>query len=343
MTHQPEAALGHVLVTGATGQVGRTLVSALRRSGHRVSVLTRSPELAQAAWPDGAVRIREADLTLRESLSGIGDGVESVFHLASYSPRPDEPDLYNAPNHWPVTAEGSANLASALTGSGVKRLVYLSTIKAMGDRAGARGYPAEEDSPPMPECLYGRAKLAAEQSLLGLGHATGIKASVLRLPMVYGLDGKGNITRLVAAVASGRFPPWPPIANRRSAIHVEDAVTAGLLIAGHPHSGGQTYIATDGEAYSTRWMYERILLALGRPIPDWTTPLWLLRGAAAAGSLAEQRLGRRMPLTLEGLAKLTGDAWYGSAKLKTLGFAPRHSLAQEIPRLVRQWRASPSR
>ena len=336
--------LGSVLVTGATGQVGRRLVAALLQAGHPVTVLTRSPEAAGRLWPDAGVSIRVGDLTTKADLHGIGDGLDSVFHLASYAPRPDEPDLYNAPEHWRVTAEGSEHLAAALVGSRIKRLVYLSSIKAMGDRAGAQGRPADADTPAAPDCLYGRAKLAAEQRLLELGRATGIKVSVMRLPMVYGLGERGNIARMVAAVATGRFPPWPRLVNRRSAIHVEDAVSAALLIARHPASGGQTYIATDGEVYSTRWIYERILMALGRPIPRWTVPLWMLQGAAATGTLAERLLGRRMPLTLDGLAKLTGDAWYLSGRLtEGLAFAPRHSLADEIPRLVRRWRASPFR
>ncbi|MBK1719972.1 NAD-dependent epimerase/dehydratase family protein [Thiocystis violacea] len=340
MTAGRDTDLGSVLVTGATGQVGRRLVAALRQEGQAVSVLTRSPEVAERLWPEGAVEIRVADLRSGSRLAGIGSGVDTVFHLASHAPRPDEPDLYNAPDHWPVTALGSANLADALRDSQVKRLVYVSTVKAMGDQVGALGSPADEDSVPAPNCLYGRAKRAAEQSLLGLGSATGMKVSVMRLPMVYGLDEKGNIARLVAAVASGRFPPWPRIANRRSAIHVEDAIAAALLMARHPATGGQTYIATDGEAYSTRWMYEQTLIALDRPIPRWSVPPWLLRRAAAGGSLAERLLGRCMPLTLEGLAKLTGDAWYSSEKLRrTLGFTPRHSLADEIPRLARRWRA----
>ncbi len=260
--------LGAILVTGATGQVGRTLVSALLRERQRVTILTRSPEVVDGLWPKGSVAVRAGDLTARDSLAGICEGIATVFHLASYAPRPDEPDIYNAPNHWPVTAEGSANLAAAVAASEVRRLVYVSTIKAMGDRAGALGHPAAEDIVPAPDTLYGRAKLAAEQSLLELGRARDIQVSVMRLPMVYGLNDKGNIARMVAAVASGRFPPWPHIENHRSAIHVADAVAAAILIARHPASGGQTYVATDGEGYATRWIYERILTGAGPPHPE---------------------------------------------------------------------------
>jgi nucleoside-diphosphate-sugar epimerase len=337
MNEKRGMALGNILVTGATGQVGRALVSALLHEGESVSVLTRVPESARDLWPDQPVAVRVGDLTEPSSLESVCDGIETVFHLASYAPRSDEPDLYNAPSHWPVTAGGTANLMARVADSSVKRLVYLSTVKAMGDQAGARGRPADETLTPAPDTLYGRAKLAAEQRVLATGQATDIQASVLRLPMVYGLDGKGNLARMIAAIAAGRFPPWPRIDNHRSAIHVADVVDAARLVARHPASDGETYCVTDGRGYSTRWIYERILLALDRPLPRWAVPWWMLQAAAAGGTLGERLLGRRLPLTLDGLAKLTGDAWYSSEKLeRMLGFMPRHSLDTEIPRLVRR-------
>ena len=337
MNEKRDAELGNVLVTGATGQVGRRLVSALLREGCPVSILTRDPEAARTLWPDRPVAVRAGDLTDPHCLKSICDGIDTLFHLASYAPRTDEADLYNAPSHWPVTAEGTANLMTQVAQSAIQRQIYVSTIKVMGDRAGAPGCPADETLPPKPDTLYGRAKLAAEQRVLETGRAAGIQSSILRLPMVYGLDGKGNLSRMIAAIAAGRFPPWPRIDNRRSAIHIEDAVDAALLAVRQPASRGETYFVTDGRGYSTRWIYERILLALERPIPRWSTPLWMLQAAAAGGTIGERLLGRRLPLTLDGLAKLTGDDWYSSKKLEqTLGFTPKQSLETEIPRLVRR-------
>ncbi|NCC29033.1 MAG: NAD-dependent epimerase/dehydratase family protein, partial [Gammaproteobacteria bacterium] len=189
---------------------------------------------------------------------------------------------------------------------------------------------------PAPDSLYGRAKLAAERSVLELGRATARHTVVLRLPMVYGLGGSGNIARMVKAVAARRFPPWPRIENHRAAIHVEDAVAAAILVAGRPETAGEVYLVTDGRDYSTRWLYEQSLIALGRPLPRWTVPLPVLRLAAGIGTLGERLSRRRMPLTLDGLGKLTGDAWFSSAKLEqALGFRARHTLETEIPHLAR--------
>jgi UDP-glucose 4-epimerase len=336
MDQDSSTPLGSILVTGATGKVGRRLVAELLRTGHRVAIVTRSADAAQTLWPGPGPEIRAADLTDPSSLGSACDGIDTLFHLASYSPRPDEPDIYEAPSHWPVTAEGTANLMARVEPSGIRRVVYLSSIKAMGDRAGALGRPADETIVPAPDSLYGRAKLAAEHSVLELGRATGRHVAVLRLPMVYGLGDSGNIARMVKAVAAGRFPPWPRIENHRSAIHVEDAVAAAILVAGHPETAGEVYLVTDGRDYSTRWLYEQSLMALGRPVPRWTIPLPVLRLAAGIGTVGERLTGRRMPLTLDGLGKLMGDAWFSSAKLeRDLGFRPRRTLETEIPRLAR--------
>jgi nucleoside-diphosphate-sugar epimerase len=120
-------------------------------------------------------------------------------------------------------------------------------------------------------------------------------------------------------------------------VHVLDVIAAALLAAADPRSDGRVYLLTDGAPYSTRWLYERIRRALGRPVPVWTVPLWFLRSAAAAGTLAQQVLGRRLPLDREGLSKLTGDAWFSSERIRAeLGFRPRHSLAAAIPEMVRE-------
>ena len=327
-----------VLVTGATGKVGRLLVPVLVGRGAQVYLLTRDPERARTLSGLAGANCRAGDLTAPASLPAALKGISCVFHLASYSPTPEEPDIYEAPSHWPVTAEGTANLVQAAVVAGVERLVYLSSVKAMGDLVAATGTPAEEGALPAPESLYGRAKLAAEQSVLAAGTTARLHVCVLRLPMVYGLAGEGNIARMIEAVAKNRFPPWPKIENRRSAIHVRDAIAAALLVATHPQAGGKTYLVTDGASYSTRGLYERIQGALGRDVPGWAVPRWVLGTAATMGTLLEKLSRRRMPLDREGLRKLTGDAWFSSERIRAeLGFVPRHSLEEEIPRMVREY------
>lgn len=337
-----DALAGHrVLVTGGTGKVGRLLVPALLQVGAQVSVLTRDPDGASGLWPGATGRLdcRRADLTAPETLPSALRGVSCVFHLASYSPPPKAPDVYEAPDHWPVTAVGTAHLVRAAREAGVRRFLYLSSVKAMGDAAGAGRTPATEETPPVPDSLYGRAKLAAERSVLAAG-ASGMPVCVLRLPMVYGLEGEGNLWRMIAAVAEGRFPPWPRVENHRSAVHAEDAIGAALLAATRCRADGRVYLVTDGASYSTRWIYEQICRALGREAPAWTTPRWILWSTATAGTLVTRLSGRRLPIDREGLRKLMGNAWFSSERIQAeLGFRPRHGLQETIPRLVREYLA----
>jgi nucleoside-diphosphate-sugar epimerase len=278
-------------------------------------------------------------------IAGLHD-VDLVFHLASYSPRPNEAKPYDSPAHWSVTAEGTKHLVDAAIAAGVRQLVYVSSVKAMGDTAGANGWPANESTPERPDCLYGRAKLAAEHTIRKAGEAGHMSVSVLRLPMVYGLGGEGNLARMIDAVVRGRFPPWPKVTNRRSAVHVEDVIAAVMLVSTSHRAAGKTYLVTDGREYSTRWMYEQIRIALGLPKQRWTVPLWSLRAGAKLGSAVERLVGRRMPLTTDTLGKLVDDAWYSSQKIREdLSFVSSHRLDTEIPNMVRAYlnRAQPAR
>lgn len=331
-----------VLVTGATGAIGRLLVPVLLQRGAGVSVLTRHPERAPVLWsgtgaPARGVDCRVADLEDPGTLAPALQDIDCVFHLASYTPPATEIELYEAPGHWRVTAVGTQNLVQAAQETGVGRLVFLSSVKAMGDRLADKGKALDEAARPAPDSLYGRAKLAAERSVLA-ADTGGMHVCVLRLPMVYGLKGTSNLSRMIAAVARNRFPPWPRIENRRSAVHVSDAIAAMLLAAFHPEAAGRTYLVTDGIGYSTRWLYERVLVALGRTPPAWATPYWVLWSAATLGTVLERLSGRRMPLDREGLAKLTADAWFCSDRIRTeLGFEPRYRLDEVIPLMVREY------
>ncbi|WP_295544032.1 NAD(P)-dependent oxidoreductase [uncultured Thiohalocapsa sp.] len=333
-----------VLVTGATGAVGRRLVTALLAEAARVSVLTRNPDKARALWPVDAVRVRPGDVTVPASLGPALAGVEVVFHLASHQPPVGAKDLYGQPAHWAVSAEGTRHLLTAAAATGVSRLIYLSSVMAVG--AGPVGARAalDETVPCAPETRYGQAKLAAERAVLAFGTARPqrVHTCVLRVPMVYGLPGAGNIERLVAAVRRRRFPPWPRQYNRRSAVHVDDVVAALRLAGTHPQAAGRLYFVTDGDAHSTRWLFETACQALGRDVPRWTVPLWTLRAGARLGDAVERLSNRAAPLNTVSLRKLTGDAWFSNARIAAeLGFVPRHHLRDEIERLAQSLRAQP--
>jgi nucleoside-diphosphate-sugar epimerase len=163
---------------------------------------------------------------------------------------------------------------------------------------------------------------------------------VLRLPLVYGLDNKGNIPRMVAAIARGRFPPLPATGNRRSMVHVADVVQALVLATTRPEANGKVYYVTDGVAYSTRAIYDGIRAALGLPPPRVRVPKWFLRSGAWIGDLLQRLTRWNMPLTSETLEKLLGSAWYSNARIEQeLGFHPTRTLSDSLPEIVASVRA----
>jgi nucleoside-diphosphate-sugar epimerase len=280
------------------------------------------------------VEVRVGDLTQPLATRGICEGIDVVFHLASHAHALDENDAEGAASHRLVTAQGARLLLQDAVSHGVKCLVFLSSVKAMGEGGSD---PQAEADPPRPASPYGEAKLAAERVLLE-GSEGRIATTVLRLPMVYGPGCKGNLPRLIDAIARGRFPPWPRLDNRRSSVHVTDVVRAALTVACDPRAAGQVYLLCEDRDYSTRWLYEQISLALGRRPPSWSVPYGVLRLAARAASLLERLGGRKLPFNEEVLEKLAGDARYSSEKIRSeLGFATVYSLETELPLMVRDY------
>jgi len=320
-----------VLVTGGSGFIGSRLVDELIRQGAEVHVLTRRqapPDL----WPPGKVRFRVADLTDADSLRHVCDGIHTLFHLASHTHVLDAPAEENS-GHLQVTEQGTLAMLQVARDAGVRRFVFVSSVKAMGEESERC---LDESVAPRPETPYGMAKLHAERAVLEAARDGGMQATVLRLPMVYGPGNKGNLPRMVEAIRRGRFPPLPAVSNRRSMLHVDDAVQAMLLAAVRDEAGGQVYIVTDGRDYSTREIHSLISAQLGKRPPRWRIPLALLQMGARVGDLL-LKAGIPMPLNSASLRKLLGSAWFSNAKIRReLGYRPRYDLQRALPEMVKE-------
>jgi len=320
-----------ILVTGAIGFIGRALVARLLAESMPVRLLVRAPRRNDVAafWLGQAPQVCVGDVTEPASLRDACADVHTVLHLASHSPRNVAPGVDPDTGHWPVTAEGTRALVGAAQHAGVRRFVLVSSVRVMCE-GGAEGL--DESSVPAPTSAYGRAKFAAEEAVRS---ASALQSSILRLPPVYGSGGEGMVSRMIAAVDRGWFPPPPKTVNKRSMIHLDDVVTAILLLARRPEAVGKTYIATDGELYSTHEIYRQVCAALGRPAPQWATPQALLRIAATAGDVLARLSGRSMPFDSQALEKLVGNAWYRSERIvRELGFAPQQNLRSALPGMV---------
>ncbi len=300
---------GPVWVTGASGLIGRALVSELLAQGLRVTALGRS--FPDAAGGHSGFRGLCCDLATGEGLDRItGEPPDAVFHLASHRPRRADGGE-DEPEHWAVTAAGTARLLEHAAAAGARRLVFLSSLRAENG-----------------ESLYGRAKAAAEATLLAERPA-GPQTVVLRPPAVYG-GGRDNVTRLLRLARAGWLPPLPAAGNRRAMIHRDDLVQALLLAAATQACVGGPFGLSDGECYSAERLDRAIRLALGKP-PRRPWALWIWRLAAANGDLGQSLSGRPLPLNSAVLEKIIGDAWVDDRPFRECtGFRARYTLERSF-------------
>lgn len=295
----------NALITGANGFIGRRLLQPGERGLARDITATPS-----------SVR---GDLLDPASLALACEGIGTIFHCAGYAHAfsSSDPDAHRRINY-----EGTRNLLNAAGEAEVRRFVFLSSVKAMaspGDACVDEDWPGESMTP------YGHAKRAAEDAVLEAGNKFGMHVVNLRLAMVYGRGGRGNLERMARAIRSGWFPPLPETGNRRSLVHVQDVVEVMRLVAERPEANGRTYIVADSRAYSSREIYEAIRVALGvSPAPTFTVPAGLLR---AAGRL-NGRLG-------EVVDRLIGSACYCPARIeRELGWRARIGLTEGLEEML---------
>lgn len=314
-----------ILVTGASGFIGGALFHELQQSKESVFALCRRPGLFSNA--------RLASLQQAELLPDACVDIDTVYHCAGFAHAWSKVESNYADHHQSINFEGTRNLIDAAGRSGVRRFVFLSSVKAMGEPGEAC---ADEDWPLPPMTPYGQAKRAAEDAVLEVGARYGMHVVNLRLAMVYGPGGRGNLERMAALVRRGWFPPLPETGNRRSLVYVDDVVSAMRLVAHAPAAAGRTWIVADEAAYSGRELYVALRAALGLAPCRHAVPAGGLAMVAAIGDRLERLLGRRLPFDSEVLDKLLGSAWYSSARLRgELGWRPQVSLAEGLQRMCR--------
>lgn len=312
--------IGVDLVSGATGFVGRRLLEALKQEGRACRGMVRC-----AVPPPNCV---VADLADRKALALASLGVERVFHCAGHAHAFSSLSADEAQQHWQINFEGTRNLAEAAGEAGAKCFVFLSSVKAMAEPGVGC---VDEDCPGEPETAYGQAKRAAEEAVLAAGRRYGMHVVNLRLAMVYGAGGRGNLERMGRLVKKGFFPPLPETGNHRSLVHVDDVVSAIRVVAADPRAGGNSYIVAGQEAPSGRDLFNAMRKAQGMPPCHWSVPLSLLRTVAFAGDKFEAWSGCRLPFNGEVLARLTESAWYSPAKIeRDLAWRARISLSDGL-------------
>jgi nucleoside-diphosphate-sugar epimerase len=186
-----------------------------------------------------------------------------------------------------VNVAGTRRLAEQAAAMGVRRLVYVSSIKVNGE-ATKPGRPFSAAEAPAPLDAYGVSKWEAEQALWEVSRQTGLEVVVVRPPLVYGPMAKGNFARLLQCVRRGIPLPLGAVDNRRSLVGIDNLVDFLIRGAEHPAASGQTFLVSDGNDLSTPGLIRLMGRATGRPARLFNFPPGLLRtGARFAGLGAE--------------------------------------------------------
>ncbi len=216
------------------------------------------------------------------------DGVDAVAHLAArvHVMRETAKDSIAAFRR--TNVEGALRLAEAAALTGVRRFVFLSSVKALGDAS--PDDPLTEASAAKPQDPYGVSKWETEVGLVRLAKEMGLEIVILRPPLVYGPGVKGNFRSLIRLVDRGLPMPLGSVANRRSLLYLGNLVDAIDRCLSHPAAAGRTYLLSDGEDLSTAGLVRRLAVALGRRTVLFPVPANLLKlGAACVGRTADAR------------------------------------------------------
>jgi len=265
--------INKVLITGASGFIGSALCLRILAEGWQVRGTFRS-ESDVSRSPNGvkAFSIRTIDSDTK--WNGVLAGIDTVVHLAARAHIMDDVSSDPLAEYRKINVEGTKCLALAAAKAGVKRFIFISSIKVNGEGRAAAYTEEDEEAPEDP---YGVSKWEAEQELHKISRTTGIEIVILRPPLVYGPGVKANFYNLLKFV-DRKFPvPLASANNQRSFIYLGNLIDAIITCINHPKAADETFLICDGENVSTPELIKKIATALGKSARLFHIPLFLMK------------------------------------------------------------------
>lgn len=305
-----------ILVTGASGFVGVPTCRRLLADGHEIVAAVRRDD---SFLPLGVRSCRVASLAPDTDWQLALAGVQCVVHLAARAHVMDDRSHDPVAEFRRINRDGTARLAEQAAQAGVKRFIFVSSIKVNGESTNP-GQPFRGDDPPAPADAYGISKAEAEAILAEIAGRTGMSTAVVRPPLVHGPGVKGNLAVLLKALRAGVPLPLGKIVNRRSLIGADNLADAITFLAGHSAQG--CFLVRDGEDISTPELIRRLAAAMHQSPRLLPVPSWLLRLGAAV-------LGKGSAYD-----RLAGSLTVDDTPLRQLGWQPPFTLNQGLERMV---------
>jgi len=322
------ASLGKVLVTGGTGYIGQHLIPSLLNRGYKVKVLVRkNSNVKDLSYPD--IEFIYGDLIKKETLIGIADGCEIVFHLASLVEIIAPKDEY-----FKVIVGGTHNLIEACRSSEIKRFVFASAGMVYG---GIKKTPVKEDYSCKPFYNYGKAKLEAERMLLKAYEEFDFPMTILRIFGVYGSKGGLLVDNISAALKNRKFRFIGSGDYLFHVVHIDDVVQALILAAQTEKARGHIYNIGDDEPTTSKEFVNYIAAQIGLKKPGHI-PVWLAYLAAIFFETVRKIKGKRevtsdmkkIIITRDMIKLMTTNLAGDISKAKQeLGYCPKYPTFRE--------------
>ena len=293
----------NALVTGGTGFIGRYLVRQLLWEGHAVRCLVRDVQHArEILGADGALELVAGDITKPDSVSGVAEGIEQVFHLAAMG-HVSAISEEAFKQFVAVNVGGTVNLIRECAQSQVKRFIHFSSTAAMGL---IKKELVDESVPPEPKTPYQKSKLESEKIALSLGHELGVSTLVLRPCMVYGVGGTGEFFKMCRMMRKGIFPKVGRGKNLTPLVHVHDVVQAAVKAA-ERGADGHVYIICSERSLPLDELREMVVNAWGTRSCYPYVPVSLMFAAALFFEIVGRFSGRAPLVTRRNIASTVWD------------------------------------
>lgn len=261
-----------LLITGAGGFIGKPLAERAYRDGWAVKRALRQTQ------DPACIAIGQIGAATDWSTALVD--IEVVVHLAARVHVMDSKEANSLEKYREVNTEGTLNLARHAISAGVRRFVYLSSIKVNGE-ASLAGVPFSANSLPAPTDPYGVSKLEAERGLIELTKRGEMEVVIIRPPLVYGPGVKGNFKAMVNWIARGLPLPLASVTtNRRSLVALDNLIDLTITCLDHPLAANQVLLVSDGEDLSTADLLTRLAHVMGRREHLLPIPVWLLKMVA---------------------------------------------------------------
>lgn len=276
-----------IFLTGSTGFVGGAVLRRLVVEGSAVTVALRQEPSAMAE----GVNVVRFDAFETTSWVQTLSEIDVVIHSAARVHVMSDVEADPLSAFRKVNVDGTLNLARQAAEAGVKRFIFVSSIKVNGEGT-PPGHPYTADDVPAPADSYGVSKMEAEQGLHEIASRTGMEVVIIRPVLVYGPGVRANFLNMMRWLDKQVPLPFGSIRNSRSLVALDNLVDLIVASIHHPAAANQTFLVSDGEDLSTTQLLSRMARALGKKPRLLPVPSWLLK--AAANLLGKRSLSQRL-------------------------------------------------